>query len=137
MDKWCELKDILAERPEIWLAYVFGSALRNDDPRADIDVAILLDRSYTSRTFRPLIYTSGLASVLEDRIKPRVEWDIKLLNFSPIYFQFIVIRERRTIFVRAPIYKVQYEKQVLTRYLDFKPTLDRYNRTLLERIRKW
>ncbi len=83
MDKSSFLADIsriLAGLKEINTVYIFGSFLEKEDFN-DIDVALLLSESLDS--YKSLKFSLKVAGELERQIKPRFEFDVKILNNSP------------------------------------------------------
>ena len=55
-----------------------------------------------------------VAGELERRIKPRFEFDVKILNSAPIEFQFEVIKKGRVIFSRDKARRIDYEFEVIS-----------------------
>jgi hypothetical protein len=50
-----------------------------------------------------------VAGELERSIKHRVEFDVKILNHSPVYFQYEVVKKSVTVFVGRQDNRVEYE----------------------------
>jgi predicted nucleotidyltransferase len=61
----------------------------------------------------------------------RFEADVKILNTAPVSFQYEVIKSGQRVFSRDNERRVRYEAGVLSRYLDYKETLDWFDRVLL------
>jgi len=112
-------------------AYVFGSYTRNDDFN-DIDVALLISKElnpYTSFKFEMIV-----ARELERQIKPRFEFDVKILNHAPIEFQYEVLKKGKSVFLRDRTENVEYESETISNYLDFQTTNEYLNKKFLARV---
>ncbi|MGC8816492.1 MAG: type VII toxin-antitoxin system MntA family adenylyltransferase antitoxin [Candidatus Hadarchaeum sp.] len=115
---------------EVELAYVFGSFYAGREFE-DIDIAILLSKppsAYESERF-----AMKVAGALETALGHKFEFDVKVLNFSPIYFQHEVIRDGKLLFCRDETKRVEYEAGVLSEYLDYREVLDWFDEKLLAR----
>ena len=112
----------LAGFEEIELGYVHGSFLEKDFFR-DIDVAILLSEKF-SGSYEKFKFAMRVGRDIEKAIQPRFEVDVKVLNPSPIAFQFQVIRKGRLVYARTDVDRIRYEANVLSEYQDYKPVLD-------------
>ena len=112
-------------------AYVFGSYINNDDFN-DIDVALLISNElnpYASFKFEMMV-----ARELERRITPRFEFDVKILNHSPIEFQYGVLKGGKAVFLRDITENVEYESKSILNYLDFQTTAEYLNKKFLARV---
>lgn len=77
----------------------------------------------------------GLADELWRSLdKPLFEFDVKILNSAPVYFQYEVIRTGEIVCSRDEAERIEYEASVASEYLDYKPTLDFFDHELLARI---
>jgi predicted nucleotidyltransferase len=133
MDKSSFLADInriLAGLKEVNTAYIFGSFLEKEYFN-DIDVALLLSESLDP--YKSLKFSLKVAGELERQIKPRFEFDVKILNSSPIEFQFEVIKKGQTIFSRDESSRIDYESEVISAYLDLKYMYDLIDKEFLAR----
>jgi predicted nucleotidyltransferase len=133
MDKSSFLADInriLAGLKEVNTAYIFGSFLEKEYFN-DIDVALLLSESLDP--YKSLKFSLKVAGELERQIKPRFEFDVKILNSSPIEFQFEVIQKGQTIFSRDESSRIDYESEVISAYLDLKYMYDLIDKEFLAR----
>ena len=134
MDKSSFLADIsriLAGLKEVNTVYIFGSFLEKEDFN-DIDVALLLSESLDS--YKSLKFSLKVAGELERQIKPRFEFDVKILNNSPIELQFEVIKKGRVIFSRDESSRIDYESEVISTYLDMKYMYDLIDKEFLARV---
>ena len=116
---------------DVRTAYVFGSFIHHDDFN-DIDVALLISKElnpYTSFKFEMMV-----ARELERQIKPRFEFDVKILNHSPIEFQYEVLKKGKAVFLRDRTENVEYESKTISDYLDFQTTAEYLNKKFLARV---
>lgn len=118
-------------RPEILAAYLFGSASRTASVPRDLDLAVILREGFEPDRY----YEFTLAEELERLPGSSLPVDLKIMNRSPLYFQFKVLREGRLVFNRDNALRGRYETALMMRYYDFKPFLDYYNHCLRERIK--
>ena len=125
-----DIRKILSGLKEVDAAYIFGSFLERKDFN-DIDVALLLSESLDP--YKSLKFSLRIAGELERQIRPRFEFDVKILNSSPIEFQFEVIKKGHVIFFRDESRKIDYESEVISAYLDLKYMYDLIDREFLAR----
>ncbi|HEW91516.1 MAG TPA: nucleotidyltransferase domain-containing protein, partial [Thermotogaceae bacterium] len=71
---------IVSEVDYVSAAYVFGSYVHNDDFN-DIDVALSISRE--PDPYKRFKFEMMVARELERQIKPRFEFDVKILNHAP------------------------------------------------------
>lgn len=103
------------------VAYIFGSFLEGEEFN-DIDIALLLSENLDP--YKSLKFSLKVEGELERQIKPRFEFDIKILNNSPAEFQFEVIKKGSVIFSRDETRRIDYEFEVISTYLDLKYMYD-------------
>ncbi|MHC1591366.1 MAG: nucleotidyltransferase domain-containing protein [Candidatus Helarchaeales archaeon] len=124
------LKKLLGKEDDIYLGYLFGSFVK-DIEFNDIDVGIVIrDKNAISNSTRFLMH---LEHLFEKTLEYRWEFDVKILNFMPNYFQFSVIKEGQLFFNRDEKFRIFYETRVVQMYLDFQETLRWHSRQILER----
>lgn len=123
--------EVLSEFNDVCFGYVFGSFLGGQGFR-DVDVAIYVMGEYDS--YGLMKFSLRVARTLENKVQPRLEFDVKDLNTAPITFQYEVIKSGRLIFSRDNVRRVRFEAEVLSTYLDYKETLDWFNKKFLARI---
>ncbi len=116
-----EIKRILSKFEEIDASYVFGSFLKTDRFN-DIDVALLVSNEL--KPYEKLKFELKVARELERKIKPRVLFDVKILNNSPIYFQYEVVKNGVAAYVKDQDKRVEYEAHLISDYLDLKEMYD-------------
>lgn len=120
----------LASRNDVLVAWLFGSHARGDaGPLSDIDVAVLLDEAACRDLFRSRLTIIGeLTAVLGTD-----DVDVVVLNETPLALNYRVLRDGVLVHCRDQQSVIDFTWRTVTRYLDFKPFLERYERTLLER----
>ncbi|MEM2145144.1 MAG: nucleotidyltransferase domain-containing protein [Candidatus Jordarchaeaceae archaeon] len=91
------IAEVLSEFNDVCFGYVFGSFLGEQGFR-DVDVAIYVMEEYDS--YGLMKFSLRVARALENKVQPRLEFDVKDLNTAPITFQYEVIRSGRLIFSR-------------------------------------
>jgi len=128
MDK---IGKIVSGFDDVSAAYVFGSYVHNDDFN-DIDVALLISKELNPYTrFK---FEMQVARELERRIKPRFEFDVKILNHAPLEFQYEVLKKGKVVFLRDRTENVEYESETISNYLDFQTTAEYLNKKFLARV---
>ena len=126
-----EIGKIVSRFDDVSAAYVFGSFIHHDDFN-DIDVALLISKELDPYTrFK---FEMRVARELERRIKPRFEFDVKILNHSPIEFQYEVLKGGKAVFLRDRTENVEYESETISNYLDFQTTNEYLNKKFLARV---
>ena len=126
-----EIGKIVSEFDYVSAAYVFGSYVHNDDFN-DIDVALLISRE--PDPYKRFKFEMMVARELERQIKPRFEFDVKILNHSPIEFQYEVLKKGKAVFLRDRTENVEYESKTISNYLDFQTTAEYLNKKFLARV---
>ena len=126
-----EIAGVLKKRREIAFAYLYGSFAKGLENReSDIDIAVFL------RDVRPLqnpLYESRLALEIEKVVKKR-EVDVKVLNGQSVLFAYQVLKYGKRIMENDRRLAVRFEAAVFTRYFDFKPFMDAYDRAQARRL---
>lgn len=126
-----EVGNIVSEFDYVSAAYVFGSYVHNDD-FSDIDVALLISRE--PDPYKRFKFEMMAARELERQIKPRFEFDVKILNHSPIEFQYEVLKKGKAVFLRDRTENAEYESKTISNYLDFQTTAEYLNKKFLARV---
>lgn len=133
MDKSSFLEDIgmiMARLENVDVAYIFGSFLKGEEFN-DIDIALLLSENLDP--YKSLKFSLRVAGELERQIRPRFEFDVKILNSTPVEFQFEVIKKGCIIFSRDETRRIDYEFEVISTYLDLKYMYDYLDKKFLAR----
>jgi uncharacterized protein len=108
-----EISKIITGLKDADVAYIFGSFLEGEEFN-DIDVALLLSEEMSLDPYKSLKFSLKIAGELEKQIKPRFEFDVKILNNAPVEFQFEVIRKGRVIFSRDESRRIDYESELIS-----------------------
>ncbi len=124
MDKNAILRktgEVISRFNEVDIAYIFGSFLKSDRFN-DIDVALVLSKELNP--YNRFKFAMKVAKELEREIKPRFEFDVKILNYSPIEFQHEVLKEGKIVFLRDENKRIEYESRLISTYLDLREMYD-------------
>ena len=124
------IRFILNGFEEIDLAYVFGSFLERDDFH-DIDIAIHLCKEQLP--YQRFKLSQKVARSLENGVKPRVDFDVRIFNNAPAYFQYEVISKGIVVLERDREKRVDYEADLISEYLDLKYMYDLFDQAFLAR----
>lgn len=132
-DQMQSLHDLLARSSDILVAYLFGSFARGKaGPLSDLDVAILLAGrlSREGRLQRRLDIGWEISHLLRvDAV------DVVVLNDAPLPLAYRVLRDGVVLFCQDEDARIRYQADIISRYLDFKPLLERHARALIHRGR--
>jgi hypothetical protein len=121
----------LAGRPDVVVAYLFGSVAREEaTPRSDIDLAVLLDASLSRQEHieRQLDMMVALDAVSDREVQ------VILLNTASPVLAYQVLREGLRLYARDDKERIAFEVRAMKRYFDVKPRLDFYREHLLKRL---
>lgn len=124
------IAEVLSQFREVVVGYVFGSLLPNEKFE-DIDVGLLLAEPLSP--YQGMKFAMRVARELERAVKPRYEFDVKILNLSPIHFQYQVIKGE-AVFSRDEINRIRYEAGVLSDYLDYRDAADWLDQEFIVRV---
>jgi predicted nucleotidyltransferase len=113
------------------IAYIFGSFL-DSEKFSDIDVAIVLNRELNA--YKRFKFAMEIARELEKKIRPRFEFDVKILNNSPVDFQHEVLKKGIVIFKRDENRRIEYEATLISTYLDLKYMYEFLDKKFLARV---
>ena len=126
------LTEALAERDEVAVAYLFGSAARGDSScLSDIDVGVLLANGPGNL----LRYRARLSEDLS-RAMDGNPVEVVLLADAPPALAARAIREGQLLVCRDDSQRVRFEIQTLRRDCDTAPLRQIYDDTLAAAIRK-
>ena len=121
----CAIKEYIASKPAIILAYLFGSHAKEKlRPTSDVDIAILAV---------PSIDYYKLRFALEEELAKMLERDVDVipLNNAPLFLQYQVLKYGKIIFERSQRERVQFEVYSRRHYFDMKPRYDYYSKITL------
>jgi len=122
-----EVTEILADKGEILLGYVFGSYVKGrEHDESDIDIGILVEGSMSNNELFELC--ERLESVLN------IEVDVRVLNGEDPRFVYNVLREGEILYMRDEEVRISFETSAMREYLDMKPFIDRYDRAVRQRL---
>ncbi len=124
-----KISETVADFGEIILCYVFGSVVKGEDFR-DVDVALLLEKDLSPP--EELRFALKVARIIERAITPRREVEVVVLNKKPVELQYEVVRTGVPVFVRDEVKRVNYEADLASLYLDFKSTVEWFDREFLK-----
>lgn len=126
------VRDALEEQEDVALAYVYGSVAEgHETDRSDLDVAVLLETDPESLD-RAIDLNARLAEALD---LPGERVDVTILNDAPLRLLHQVVSKGEPALVREESRRVAFEADVMDRYFDFKPMLERQARARRERFR--
>ncbi len=127
-----KIEKVLNGFQEIEFAYLFGSFLEREE-FSDVDIALYV-RSKNFSPYEKMKFFLKIERELEKAIKPRCEFDVKILNYAPISFQYEVIKTGKVVFSKDGAKRIRYEAHILSMYLDYKETSDWLDREFLARV---
>lgn len=112
--------------------YFFGSrATGKAVKNSDYDFAVLLDDA-TSKEDRFDLKLKLMAKLSKALKTDAV--DLVVLNDLPsLFFRYIIIKEGRLIYQKNDLETAEFESRTLGLYFDFRPFLEEYNRSYLNR----
>jgi predicted nucleotidyltransferase len=125
-----KLKETLAAHPDVIVAYLFGSAARNElRPSSDVDVAILVPpaaRQDSRDPERPTLASMrlGLQDDLEQAARRPV--DLVVLNQASPDLIHRVLRDGVLLVERDRSARIRFEVAARNEYFDVLPFLNRY-----------
>ena len=126
--------DVFAARPEVVVAYLFGSHARGrPTPISDVDFAVLLSDAMPREGF--LDYQIAMTRELT-RIFRSDEVQVVILNRAPPLLAYKVILEGRLLVCRDQVVRMRFQVDVTRRYLDTKPMRRVQFEAMARRIRE-
>lgn len=126
-----KIGEIISRFADVDIAYIFGSFLESDKFN-DIDVALVVSKELNP--YRRFKFAMEVARELEKEIKPRFEFDVKILNYSPVEFQHEVLKKGKVVFLRDETKRIEYESRLLSIYLDLKGMYEFLDKKFLVRV---
>ncbi len=119
------VKKLVNDEPRLKLAYLHGSTSQMlTTPISDVDLAFLYPSDDVKEISSHKSILLQLIGFFEQEL-PQWNLDIRLLNNAPWDFCFAVINGQ-LLYAKNEDMRAQYEMEVITRYLDFKPIIDYY-----------
>jgi len=131
------LKSYFAGRPEILLAYLFGSAVtKRTHKLSDIDLAIysepILMRELNNK--QPYGYQAAILIDLMSLLR-RNDIDLVILNRAKPLLAYEIVRSGDNIFCRNENFRTEYEIKAFQKYMDTKKLRDIQDFYLIKRIK--
>lgn len=126
------LKGVLDQRPDVIVAYLFGSAARGElRPSSDIDVAVLMAEAEAQRSERLTLQSiqPGLQADLQEAARRSV--DLVVLNHASPDLVHRVLRDSVLLIERDRSARIRFEVQSRNDYFDVLPFLIRYREAVL------
>ena len=113
---------VVAERPEVLAAYVFGStASGRARPTSDVDVAVLVSPSVMRRA--PSKYRLNLMADLGAALRT-FDVDVVLLNAAPPALAHNVVCRGAIVSERSHVERVRFQVRTVNQFLDTQPIRD-------------
>jgi len=129
-----ETREAFARRPEVLVAYLFGSHARGKPtPVSDVDFAVLLSETVPRESY--LDYRIALTQELS-RIVRSDEVQVVILNQAPPLLAYKVIVEGRPLLCREELARLRFRTDATRRYLDTKPLRRIQGKATARRIRE-
>lgn len=131
-----KLKNYFSKRPEILLAYLFGSeATKRTHKLSDFDIAIYSDPNQMRvlNTKEPFGYQAAILSELIGLLK-RNDIDLVILNRATPLLAYEVVRSGENIFCRSKNFRTEYEIKIFQKYVDTKKLREIQDFYLTKRI---
>lgn len=125
-----KITDCLGKYPVI-LAYLFGSEAKGTSGvLSDIDVAMFVDKGVdkSERFDMRLRLSNELSSIMNRMV------DLVILNDSPVQLSYEIIKHGKVIFCKDKSMQVDFETEILSKYLDRRYYDKRHAELILERI---
>jgi hypothetical protein len=127
LERIAALPDVLAARPEVVFAYLFGSAARGElRPLSDVDVAVFVADGIDTLLARAELLAVLTGQLGTDRV------DLIVLNEAPTALLGRVLLDRRVLCDKDPFRRHRFESRALREFHDFR----QFERRLLERRRR-
>lgn len=126
--------EALAARPEVVLAYLFGSHARGRPmPISDIDFAVLLSGDFPRESYLDcqIALTQALTKIFRSD-----EVQVVILNHAPPLLGYKVILEGKLLTCRDPIARVRFQVRATQRYFDTRPLRRALAEATARRIRE-
>lgn len=120
-----ELREYFAARPDVHLAYLFGSRASGEaGPGSDYDFGVLLEEDTEPWRRHEMAHELGL-------IVDHPGVDVVVLNKAPIELAFNVIATGRRLYERDVATRVEYEAKTMSLYGDYLPVLRQQRKDII------
>lgn len=130
-----EMPAILADQG-VMLAYLYGSVADGSALSfSDVDIAIVLEPSFSLSAYKRMQLELNIAAELERRCDMR-EADVRSIDDAPLTVQGMVLSEGILLYSRDEEFRVRYEVYTRKLYFDFLPVVEMMRRAFFENIQK-
>ena len=127
------IKQVLEERKEILVAYLYGSTVKGyKEKGSDLDVGLLLRQDFKAEA----LYPFRIAGEIKEKCGVNEEVDVRILNGMPYRFLHQVIRDGEIILSANERERIRFETSVLKNYIDFKHFYEQYDEKRKERLQE-
>jgi hypothetical protein len=124
------ISKILRCHKEIIFGYLYGSLAKGEFRKnSDIDIGVFLKENFK----RDVFYEVKLASEIEEKANLK-NVEVVVLNDKALRFINQVLRYGKTIFSRDERKRIRFETLMISKYIDFKPHYEEYDRLRLKRL---
>lgn len=118
-----ELRAVLERRPEVLVAYLFGSVARGTSgPLSDVDVAVLLTDGVDQFATQLALMGDIASAIRSDDV------DVVVLDRAPVALAYRVLRDGKLLLCKDEQARVRHWVMTVDRYIDLEP----FRRTLSE-----
>ena len=118
---------------KVGIVYLFGSQVENIiHPGSDLDFGIVFVNLPLKKNLPKVYYELDCILTNESSIGPAVNFDFIFLQFSSIVLQFEVINKGKVLFEINPVFRADFEEQVIRKYLIFEPLSKEYEKVTME-----
>lgn len=115
------------------IVYLFGSyAEKKNHTLSDVDIGIVFNDKLNTNQDMSKIYNE-LYDIFTDVFKEE-NIDIVILERTGLELKFDVITNGKVIFEESHEERISFEEKVGLLYADFKPVLEEFDKTILNRI---
>ncbi len=115
---------------KVGIVYLFGSQIMGGKQRKnDFDIGLVF--TYKPERKDSLSLYFRLYHIFAQEF-PKENIDISLLQFTPLDFQFEVIKSGRVLFEIEPKFRMDYEEITIRDYLFFAPLMNEYKKITTE-----
>ncbi len=126
------LKKYFKNKPEVTVAYLFGSRARDEsNPLSDTDIAVLINKGIAKEGI--LGYQAELTADLMAVLKSN-RIDVICLNSAPPLLAHRVVRDGTIIDSKDEKDRIFFEVHSLQRYIDTKPLREIQNKYFRQRV---
>lgn len=114
------------------IVYLFGSQLQGaTTPLSDIDIGVVFN-SLDALKDSLNLYTK-LYDIFTDIFPGPYEIDIVFMQQTSLVLQYEIIKHGKILYESNPIFRADYEEQIIKEYMDFEPLLRESSAALLSR----